>query len=32
MVGRHLEHVDARVWLGGLLVAVGVLALIALEG
>jgi drug/metabolite transporter (DMT)-like permease len=32
MVERHLEQVDARVWLGGLLVAAGVLALIALEG
>jgi uncharacterized membrane protein len=32
MVGRHLEQVDARVWLGGLLVAAGVLALIALGG
>lgn len=32
MVGRHLEQVDARVWLGGLLVAAGILALIAIEG
>jgi drug/metabolite transporter (DMT)-like permease len=32
VVGRHLEQADARVWLGGLLVAAGVLALIALEG
>jgi drug/metabolite transporter (DMT)-like permease len=32
MVGRHLEQADARVWLGGLLVVVGVLALIFLEG
>ena len=32
MVGRHLEQADARVWLGGLLVGVGVLALIALGG
>ena len=32
MVGRHLEQADARVWLGGLLVVAGVLALIALEG
>ena len=32
MVGRHLEQADARVWVGGLLVAAGVLALIALEG
>ncbi len=32
MVGRHLEQVDARVWLGGLLVAAGVLTLIAIEG
>jgi drug/metabolite transporter (DMT)-like permease len=32
MVGRHLERVDARVWGGGLLVVLGVLALIALEG
>jgi drug/metabolite transporter (DMT)-like permease len=32
MVERHLEQADARVWLGGLLVAVGVLALIALGG
>ena len=32
MVGRHLEQTDARVWLGGLLVVAGVLALIAIEG
>jgi len=32
MVERHLEQADARVWLGGLLVGAGVLALIALEG
>jgi drug/metabolite transporter (DMT)-like permease len=32
MVGRHLEQADARVWLGGLLVVCGVLALIAIEG
>ncbi|HLM08187.1 MAG TPA: DMT family transporter [Thermoleophilaceae bacterium] len=32
MVGRHLEHVDARVLAGGLLVVTGVLALIAVEG
>jgi uncharacterized membrane protein len=32
VVGRHLEQADARVWLGGLLVGVGVLALIALGG
>jgi drug/metabolite transporter (DMT)-like permease len=32
VVGRHLEQVDARVWLGGLLVAAGVLTLIAIEG
>ena len=32
MVGRHLEQADARIWVGGLLVIVGVLALIALEG
>jgi uncharacterized membrane protein len=32
MVERHLEQADARVWLGGLLVGVGVLALIALGG
>jgi drug/metabolite transporter (DMT)-like permease len=32
MVGRHLEQADARVWGGGLLVVVGVLALITLEG
>ena len=32
MVGRHLEQADARVWLGGLLVVVGVLALIGIEG
>jgi drug/metabolite transporter (DMT)-like permease len=32
MVGRHVEQADARVWGGGLLVVVGVLALIALEG
>jgi drug/metabolite transporter (DMT)-like permease len=32
MVGRHLEETGARVWLGGLLVIAGVLALIAIEG
>jgi hypothetical protein len=32
MVGRHLEHADARVWFGGLLVVAGVLTLIAIEG
>jgi drug/metabolite transporter (DMT)-like permease len=32
MVGRHLETASARVWLGGLLVVTGVLALIAIEG
>jgi drug/metabolite transporter (DMT)-like permease len=32
MVGRHLETANARVWLGGLLVVTGVLALIAIEG
>jgi drug/metabolite transporter (DMT)-like permease len=32
VVGRHLEHADSRVWLGGLLVAAGVLGLIAIEG
>ncbi len=32
MVGRHLEEAGARVWLGGLLVIAGVLALIAIEG
>jgi drug/metabolite transporter (DMT)-like permease len=32
VVGRHLEQAGARVWLGGLLVAVGVLTLIAIEG
>lgn len=32
VVGRHLEQADARVWAGGLLVVVGILALIALEG
>jgi drug/metabolite transporter (DMT)-like permease len=32
MVGRHLEQADARVWIGGGLVAAGVLALIAFEG
>jgi hypothetical protein len=32
MVGRHLEQAGARVWVGGLLVIVGVLALIGLEG
>jgi drug/metabolite transporter (DMT)-like permease len=31
MVGRHLEQAGARVWLGGALVAAGVLALIAIE-
>jgi drug/metabolite transporter (DMT)-like permease len=32
MVGRHLEDPNARVWLGGLLVVAGVLALLAIEG
>jgi drug/metabolite transporter (DMT)-like permease len=32
LVGRHLEQTGARVWLGALLVAAGVLALIAVEG
>jgi drug/metabolite transporter, DME family len=32
MVGRHLETANARIWLGGLLVVTGVLALIAIEG
>ena len=32
MVGRHLEQADARVWLGGVLVVAGVLALIGIEG
>jgi drug/metabolite transporter (DMT)-like permease len=32
MVGRHLEETGARVWVGGLLVVAGVLALIAIEG
>jgi drug/metabolite transporter (DMT)-like permease len=32
MVGRHLEEAGARVWLGGLLVVAGVLALIGIEG
>jgi hypothetical protein len=32
MVGRQLEQANARVWLGGLLVVAGVLALIAIEG
>jgi uncharacterized membrane protein len=32
MVGRHVEQADARVWFGGLLVVVGVLAVIAVEG
>jgi drug/metabolite transporter, DME family len=32
MVGRHLEQADARVWLGGLLVVAGILALILVEG
>ena len=32
MVGRHLEQANARIWLGGLLVVAGVLALIAIEG
>jgi drug/metabolite transporter (DMT)-like permease len=32
MVGRQLEQVNARVLLGGLLVAAGVLTLIAIEG
>jgi drug/metabolite transporter (DMT)-like permease len=32
MVGRHLEEADARVWFGGLLVAGGILALIAIAG
>jgi hypothetical protein len=32
MLGRHLEETGARVWVGGLLVVAGVLALIAIEG
>jgi drug/metabolite transporter (DMT)-like permease len=32
MVGRHLEETGARVWVGGMLVVAGVLALIAIEG
>jgi drug/metabolite transporter (DMT)-like permease len=32
LVGRHVERVDVRVWLGALLVASGVLGLIVLEG
>lgn len=32
LVGRHLEQTGGRVWLGALLVGVGVLALIAVEG
>jgi uncharacterized membrane protein len=32
LVGRHLEQTGPRVWLGALLVGVGVLALIAVEG
>jgi drug/metabolite transporter (DMT)-like permease len=32
LVGRHLEQADARVWVGGLLVIAGVLALITIEG
>ncbi len=32
MVGRHLEQADARIWLGGALVAGGILALIAIAG
>jgi drug/metabolite transporter (DMT)-like permease len=32
MVGRHLEQADARVWLGGVLIVAGVLALIGIEG
>jgi uncharacterized membrane protein len=32
IVGRHLEQANARVWLGGLLVVAGVLALIAIAG
>jgi drug/metabolite transporter (DMT)-like permease len=32
MVGRHVEQADTRVWLGGLLVVAGVLALIGVEG
>jgi drug/metabolite transporter (DMT)-like permease len=32
MVGRHLEDANARIWLGGLLVVAGVLALLAIEG
>jgi len=32
MVGRHLEETGTRVWVGGLLVVAGVLALIAIEG
>jgi drug/metabolite transporter (DMT)-like permease len=31
-VGRHLETANTQVWLGGLLVVTGVLALIAVEG
>ena len=32
VVGRHLEHADARIWLGGLLVVAGVLTLIVVAG
>ena len=32
VVGRHLEQAGARVWFGGLLVAAGILTLIAIEG
>jgi drug/metabolite transporter (DMT)-like permease len=32
LVGRHLEQTGPRVWVGALLVGVGVLALIAVEG
>jgi drug/metabolite transporter (DMT)-like permease len=32
LVGRHVERVDVRVWLGALLVASGVLGLMVLEG
>jgi hypothetical protein len=32
MVGRHLEQADARIWLGGVLVIGGILALITIAG
>jgi hypothetical protein len=32
LVDHHLEQADARIWLGGLLVAGGILALIAIAG